>query len=175
MAGVIMDKHIILFRHAKSDWTNYHNDHDRELAKRGIQAAGDMGKFLSNIDKIPELIISSTAIRTKKTIEIAAEVGKWDCPIEYTKKLYATNPEQVLAIIQGLSDNYKTVLLAGHEPTWSTLTSMLIGGGSIDFPTAGMLRMSFHVHHWQTVSYGIGRLDWFMRPKLLNIKKTPEN
>jgi len=164
----MMDKHIILFRHAKSDWSNYHNDHDRDLTKRGIAAAGQMGKFLKESNKLPEIIISSTALRTRKTVEIAAEVGKWDCPIEYTKKLYATNPEQVLSTIQCMSDQYTSIMLAGHDPTLSILTSMLIGGGNIDFPTAGMMRMSFHVRSWQTVGYGIGRMEWFMRPKLLS-------
>jgi len=162
-----MNKHIILFRHAKSDWTNYHNDHDRDLSKRGLKAAGQMGLFLKQSHKTPDLVVSSTAIRAKKTVEIAAEVGKWDCPIEYTKKLYATNPEQVLATIQGLSDNYQSVLIAGHEPTWSILTSMLIGGGRVDFPTAAMVGIRFHVRSWQTVSYGIGDMEWLVKPKLL--------
>lgn len=166
-----MDKHIILFRHAKSDWSNYHNDHDRNLSKRGINAAAQMGLFLKSSDKLPEFILCSTAIRAKKTIEIASNAGKWECPIEYTNKLYATNPEQVLSIIQDFSDNYSSVMLVGHEPTWSILASMLIGGGNIDFPTAGMARMGFHVRSWQSIGYGIGKLDWFMRPKLLRADK----
>jgi len=156
----------MLLRHAKSDWENYHNDHGRGLTKRGIHAAQQMGIFLKQSKKLPDLVLCSTAVRAQKTLEIAATAGKWDRPIEYNKKLYATNPEQVLAIIQNLSDNYQSILLVGHEPTWSILSSMLIGGGRLDFPTGAMARMSFHVKSWQTISYGIGDLEWFIRPKL---------
>ena len=45
-----MAKVIILYRHGKSDWgAAYGSDHDRPLAKRGINSAKIMGKLAGKI------------------------------------------------------------------------------------------------------------------------------
>ena len=68
----IQFKSVILFRHGKSDWdARYDSDHDRPLAKRGIRDAKRMGKFLSKRAEVPELILSSTALRTRETTKLA--------------------------------------------------------------------------------------------------------
>ena len=72
-----MKKSVILFRHGKSDWNaTFESDHDRPVSKRGSKAAKKMGKYLSNIDQVPSLIISSTALRARNTAEIAIKAGK---------------------------------------------------------------------------------------------------
>ena len=72
-------KSILLFRHGKSNWNaNYEKDHERPLSKRGVQAAKIMGIYLFRIEQIPDLIISSTALRAKTTAQIAKKFGNWN-------------------------------------------------------------------------------------------------
>ena len=67
---------IIIFRHGKSDWdATYSKDHDRPLSSRGIEASKKMGRFLKDIKTIPDIIISSTAVRTKTTAELAIKLS----------------------------------------------------------------------------------------------------
>ena len=71
-------KTVILFRHGKANWNKeFLNDHDKTLAPRGIKDAKKMGKYLSQNNNIPDLVISSTAIRAKSTANLAMKMGNW--------------------------------------------------------------------------------------------------
>ena len=57
-------KTLLLMRHAKSDWdADYGLDHDRPLNDRGLRSARLMGRVLADEGLVPELVISSTAVR----------------------------------------------------------------------------------------------------------------
>lgn len=159
-------KQLILFRHGKSDWdAEFEQDHDRPLAKRGIKAAKIMGKLLANSGQMPDRILTSPAIRARSTVELAVKEGNWNCPIEITNALYDVEVTQVVTLIQDISVTIETLLLTGHEPTWSELTSFLIGGGQIRFPTAAMVRIDFEVESWSDINFGRGELIWFLQPR----------
>jgi phosphohistidine phosphatase len=159
-------KRLILFRHGKSDWdAPFDQDHDRPLAKRGIKAVKGMGKLLAQADQLPDLVRSSSAVRAHTTVQLAAKAGKWSCPIEVRDDLYETEPDRVLPLIQSTPKTVQTLLLVGHEPTWSTLAALLIGGGQLCIPTAAMVRLDFAVESWSQVDYGIGKLVWLLQPR----------
>ena len=78
-------KSIILFRHAKSDWNAiYSSDHQRPINQRGIKASKLMGSYLAKINEIPDLIISSSALRALQTMENAIwqESGNLKSPLK---------------------------------------------------------------------------------------------
>lgn len=167
-----MARQLILFRHGKSDWgAGCDLDHQRPLAKRGIKAAKVMGKLLAAIGQVPDAVLTSSALRARSTVELAAQAGRWTCPIRITDSLYDAEPKQVLSEIQLEPDETQTLLLTGHEPTWSILTTLLIGGGQICFPTAALARIDFEVNAWQQVAYGQGYLIWLLQPKLFLDRK----
>ena len=67
-------KTLLILRHAKSSWNNLDlPDYDRPLNKRGKRDAPRMGDFLRHQDLVPDLIISSTAKRAKKTAKLFAK------------------------------------------------------------------------------------------------------
>ena len=123
----IQYKAVILFRHGKSDWAaQYDSDHDRPLAKRGIRDAIRMGKFLSKRAEVPELILSSTALRTRETTKLAMEAGNWDVDIELEKKIYEASLEEIINIIKSQDDKYNSICLVGHEPAYGIIFIILI-------------------------------------------------
>ena len=98
-------KSILLFRHGKSDWNaNYKKDHDRPLSKRGVKAAKLMGLYLLNIQQIPDLIISSTALRAKTTAQIAKKFGQWNSELILDNNIYSSEKEMPLVGIVKYSD-----------------------------------------------------------------------
>ncbi len=128
---------LLVLRHGKADWdASFESDHDRPLAKRGRRAASLVGEFLHAMELIPDSVITSSAVRVRTTVEIAAEAGSWDCGIRVTDSFYDATPGQILEEVQAEAESTKTLLIAGHEPTWSTLVRLLIGGGAVSFPTA---------------------------------------
>jgi len=161
-------KKLFLLRHAKSDWqAAYDSDHERPLAKRGVRAARLMGRFLTAIGEPPEAIVTSSARRARTTVELAAKAGKWRCPIRVTRNLYDAGPEAVLHEIAGEADVHESLLVAGHQPTFSEVASLLVGGGHVAMVTAALVRIDLEIDHWSELDAGDGILAWSVTPKLL--------
>ena len=161
-----MSKRLLLFRHAKSDWhAGIPDDHERPLTKRGSEAARVMGRVLAAADQLPDLVVTSTAVRARTTVELAHTTGGWTCPVETSDALYDTDAASVLKEIRKLPDAAASVLLAGHEPTWSELASRLIGGGDLRFPTAAVVLIDLGVDKWRDATFGHGALVWLLQPK----------
>jgi phosphohistidine phosphatase len=163
-----MAKKLILFRHAKSDWdSGAVSDHARPLASRGVESARVMGKFLMSAGEVPEQVLCSTAVRAVATVQLAAKAGGWIIPIDFRDSLYLPDTGSVIEEIRKAPDRLSSLMLVGHEPTWSELLSELIGGGEIRFPTAAMARVNFDTDRWEKVRRGRGTLAWLVKPKLL--------
>ena len=156
---------IIIFRHGKSDWdAKYDRDHDRPLSKRGIKASKKMGQYLNKIHQIPEIVISSSAIRTKNTAKLAIEHGNWSSKFFIETKIYGGTSETLLSIIQSTEDKYESICLVGHEPTCSSFIS-LCTYHSQRFTTASMAKINFKTNSWREIEFGRGILEWIKSPK----------
>ena len=167
----IQFKYVILFRHGKSDWdAQYDSDHDRPLAKRGIRDAKRMGKFLSKRTEVPELILSSTSLRTRETTKLAVEAGNWDVDIELEKKIYEASFTEIINVIKSQDDKYNSICLVGHEPIFSTIITLIDNKKKIKFPTATMARISFSTSVWKRVLFEQDKckLDWLYKPKSIS-------
>lgn len=162
-------KTVLFFRHGKSDWdADYGADHERPLAKRGRKAAAAMGRFLAQAGPLPDRILTSSAVRARETLDRAMRAGGWDDrPVRVTRSLYGADPGDLLGEVRKERDDARTLLLVGHEPTWSEAVSEAIGGGRLRFPTAALARVDFPADHWADVSFGTGELVWFVIPKIL--------
>jgi phosphohistidine phosphatase len=66
----VSERRLYLLRHAKSSWKEAGlADHDRPLARRGRRAAKAIGRHLREQRVEPELVLCSTARRTRETLE----------------------------------------------------------------------------------------------------------
>ncbi len=161
-------KRIYLLRHGKSDWgAEYGSDHDRPLKERGVRAARVMGSFLAVTGQEPDLVVSSSAVRALTTARLAAETGGWTSEVRAEPALYGAGRRQVLDEIRSLDDSLASVLLTGHQPTFSEVAGGLIGSAEIRFPTAALACIDVPVSRWQGVDFGLGTLIWLVTPKLL--------
>ena len=161
-------KTVILFRHGKSDWdAPYGSDHERPLAKRGRKAADRMGVFLAERGEVPELAISSTAVRARDTLDRAMRAGDWRCRVEHLDDLYLPSPFMLLDVLQQLDEPLVSVMLLGHQPAWSETLGLLVGGSEFRFPTAAMARVDLSVERWAEIDIGLGELRWLVTPKEL--------
>lgn len=161
-------KNLLLLRHAKSDWgVSFETDHDRPLSLRGKAAARLIGSYLASAGPLPEVILTSSAVRARTTAEMAKESGSWPGNIVYSRDLYEAAPESILHLLQQQEDSIETVMMVGHNPTWESLAHLLIGGGSLRFPTAALARIKFPATSWKEITYGRGTLSWLVTPKQL--------
>lgn len=159
---------LTLFRHAKSDWdASFETDHDRPLAERGRANARCMGQFLAQVQQLPDLAISSSAKRARDSLTLAIEAGRWQCPVRIDPALYETTAQAVVSWLRAIDSEPERLLLVGHEPTWSELASLLIGGGELRVPTGAMLRLDLGVDRWRDIAVGQAQLRWLLQPKVV--------
>lgn len=166
-------KRLLIFRHGKSDWgTGIENDHDRELAPRGIAAAEGMGRFLSRAGQEPDRVICSSAARAKLTLEHAMAAGQWECEVVVEPRLYLAESQAVFDILHEVSAHTDSLMLVGHEPTSSEMVHLVSGcvlpgaGAMLRFPTAAMARLDLTIDSWEACEPGCGQLRWLIPPKL---------
>ena len=147
-----MKRTLILVRHAKSSWDSHDlPDTERPLADRGKRDAPMMGKRLAKQQGKPDLILSSPARRALTTAEIiASELGYMTKDIVVDDRLYATDPETLLAVIGGFNDKLKCVMLFGHNPEISELAHRLSTDIAL-LPTCSVAQFTFESKSWATI------------------------
>jgi phosphohistidine phosphatase len=185
---------LTLLRHAKSSWTEVETgdrplaDKLRPLAPRGERDAPRMGAWLAMQGVCPDLVLCSTAVRTRQTYElVASAVAPLGVPVSFRDDLYLASADDLLALVRSFdalttkgATPVRHVLLIGHDPGFHDLARQLCGQGNaaelaalkIKFPTAGAAVIDFAVERWQQIEAGRGTLRHFMTPKRLP-ERTP--
>lgn len=128
-------------------------DYDRPLNQRGKKDAPEMGKRLRKKHNIiPDLIISSPAVRAASTAKlIAAEVGYDPGHIRWVEKLYHCTAEVFEEVITGedIADDVKTVFIFAHNPGISHFAHYAVPELlQDDMPTCGMVGLTFNAARW---------------------------
>jgi phosphohistidine phosphatase len=169
--------HLALLRHAKSSWDNLrHADIERPLNARGEAAAPLMGRHIASLGFKPDLILCSTAKRSRQTLDhIAPHLSLEECVMRHDQEIYDASASDLLDILQHRGGGAHRILLIGHNPGLQTLALQLAGAGDADllalmadkFPTAALAILSFDLPHWRDIKPGAGRLETFTAPKLL--------
>ena len=163
---VVVSGTLVLLRHGKSDWSAAGgDDRHRPLAKRGRRAARLAGQLLVEARLVPDVAVTSPAVRAATTLELAMEAGGWRCPVLVSEELYGGTLGGVLATVQAQPGFASVVLLVGHEPTWSQLVGLLVGGGRHRMPTGALAAITFEVP-WRQVGPGTGELAFLVSPRL---------
>jgi phosphohistidine phosphatase len=162
-------KVLLILRHAKSSWKEpYRSDHDRDLNRRGKEDAPLMGKLIDREDLIPDLIITSSAVRAHKTAKAVARSSGFNGKILETGALYGAGTGTFLEILRELSDDYKRVMVVGHNPGMEELLEDLTGSYE-RLATATLAYVSLPVDSWADLTLGVeGKLVSCWRPKELD-------
>ncbi|MEM8599638.1 MAG: histidine phosphatase family protein [Bacteroidota bacterium] len=161
-------KTLYLLRHGKSDWNaDFARDYDRPLATRGQKAANRMGAFFSMTGDALDRVVSSPAVRARRTAERFRDAAELDLSLGLDGRLYHGDEDDLIRVAQEQPQDVEALLLVGHEPTWSDAVSLLIGGGDLRFPTSALARIDLHVADWSDADDDTGDLVWFVTPRLL--------
>ncbi|MBO0738269.1 MAG: histidine phosphatase family protein [Alphaproteobacteria bacterium] len=167
-------KTLHLLRHAKSSWKEDVEDHERPLSPRGREAARRVGKHLVKTIGPLDLVLCSTALRTRQTLELV--VGRYAVPprILIEDDLYAASREGLMDRLSRVSEEQANVLVIAHNPGIHELALALAQTGSPGlralacgkFPTAA--RASFQVcGPWSQLALSRHRLVDYVTPASL--------
>ncbi len=141
-------KTLLLMRHAKSSWKDTElSDIDRPLNKRGKKDAPFMGAVLKEKELVPQLILSSTAVRARQTVELMAAACNFSGEIRYLDSFYLAEPAAYLRGLAETPDSLERVMVIGHNPGLEGLLQIL--SGRIEaLPTGTIAFLSLPVNTW---------------------------
>ncbi|MEG3619228.1 NUDIX domain-containing protein [Magnetovibrio sp. PR-2] len=113
-----MTREVLLLRHAKAHKHTDAGDKQRELKDKGKRNAQRIGVWLAKNDKVPDCIISSPAIRAKRTAEKACKTAGLNADIIlFDKRLYNAELKDVMSILKDAPKSARRVMLVGHNPS----------------------------------------------------------
>lgn len=166
---------LILLRHAKSSWDDANQpDKDRPLNQRGRAAAARMRSAMRDLGLCPDLVLVSSARRTRETLEA---LEPWpDTPlVEVMDALYLATAGQLMDAIRDVAETTRSVLVIGHNPGMHDLALTLVANPeapaardlAAGFPTAALAEFVIS-GPWSRLMPSGGRLTRFLAPKTLS-------
>jgi phosphohistidine phosphatase len=167
-------KTILLLRHTKSDWGNSgQSDHERSLNRRGERAALTMADQIARQGAHPDLILCSTAVRTRQTLAPLLQRLVPLPPVSFEKGLYLASEDALLHRLRALEAGVAAPLLIGHNDGIWLLANALAGSGSSDalarmeikYPTGALAILRAPVAHWRDLGPRQCELVSFVTPR----------
>jgi phosphohistidine phosphatase len=164
-------KQLLLTRHAEAEQaTHFGKDFDRELNTTGYADASRMGKLLSSkvSDGVPlrvQVVYASPARRTRTTAQLICEQIGFDAEhVVFDPEIYQTSVRKLMLIINGLDEQYDTVMVIGHNPHLTYLAEMLSHAEIGSLLPCGVVCLVFEDQTWAEISASTGKIAWYVHP-----------
>jgi phosphohistidine phosphatase len=164
---------LLLLRHAKSSRDDPSlDDVERPLNARGRRDAPAMAAFMAAEGYVPDVVLCSSAVRTRETLELLAQTLELPT-VRYDRRLYLAEPETILARIARSGGAARQLMVVGHNPGLHALALDLVGKGprkdlerlATKFPTCALAVIDLPAADWRTLSPRSGRLVHFAVPR----------
>ena len=160
-------RQLIIVRHGKSSWSHENvADIDRHLKERGIHDAYTMAERLKKNSLFPELVMSSPAARALHTALIFARTLKHPfSQLQLQDDFYHGDEQDVLDIIRQAPDDKNSLMIFGHNPTFTDLANLFLPDALEKLPTTGMAFIEFETGSWQKIDKEKVVKTWTDSPK----------
>jgi phosphohistidine phosphatase len=144
-------KRLLILRHAKSSWADSSiTDWQRPLNERGLRDAPRAGEWLREHSRMPDLIITSDAIRARTTAELVAKSAGYANDIVIEPSLYLARPDDVLALLKDVKEAAASVMIVGHNPGLEDLIATLTGEHH-GLKTTALVHLSIPIDRWSEI------------------------
>jgi phosphohistidine phosphatase len=144
-------KTIIAVRHAKSSWDFPDlSDDQRPLLEKGKKRTRKVIEYLLKKKfPLPELIISSHAVRAVETARIFAHALKYPGDkIQISRSIYHGNKDLITDQLYGIDDDINCVMLVGHNPTLTAFANQFLDDPIDWIPTSGVVILQIDTGKW---------------------------
>ncbi len=146
-------KTLVIVRHSKSSWADSDiTDLERPLKPIGKSDAMKMTIQLKENNIIPELIVSSPAIRARQTAELISEgLGLSPGKVIIEDSLYFYGYKAVLKFVTNINDSLNTVIITGHNPDFTLVANQFLPQSIDNLPTTGVVVLKFDCQSWNEI------------------------
>lgn len=146
-------KELLLLRHAKSSWkTAGLSDHDRPLNARGKRDASRVGQLLRDEQLQPDLILSSTAKRARKTAKKVARASGLEVRIELLDDLYHSGTSVHIQLLGEQSADSECIMIVAHNPGLEATLETLVGQYQ-RLPTSALAHLTLPIIQWSELDH----------------------
>jgi phosphohistidine phosphatase len=161
---------LLLLRHAKAERTRPGEpDRDRPLSQRGRTDAEAIGKVIARRGERPDLVLCSTAARTRQTWEHVRPALAAEPQARFLDAVY--DADDYLGVLRAEGGDVGSLLVIGHNPAVQTTAVALAADVSrregadlaSHFPTAAVAILEFD-GAWARLGERTMRLVAFLRP-----------
>ncbi len=111
-------RELLLVRHAKSSWdSGAVTDFDRPLGPRGLRDAPAMGGWLAERALVPDLVITSPALRARMTTQqILGAMDADEVEVREEAGVYGGGLRDLVRVLEELASSAGRAMLVGHNP-----------------------------------------------------------
>ncbi|MDP2176548.1 MAG: histidine phosphatase family protein [Bacteroidota bacterium] len=156
-------KSLIFLRHAKTEHLyDAPNDFGRNLTENGRRTAQKVSEIFSENKIQPDVILCSTANRTRQTLDIFLQNNDCKPDILMLENLYLASASDIYSIIQSYK-KYNAIMVIGHNDGLSLLASMLSAKDCPTLSTSALIVFNFK----KEIELEKGNIELFINPKAL--------
>jgi phosphohistidine phosphatase len=123
------------------------DDWQRPLNERGHRDAPRVGEWLRERSLLPDVIITSDAVRARTTAQAVAKAAGYSRQVIADPSLYHAKPEDVIDVLNGVADDAHTVLIVGHNPGLEEVVRLLTGEHH-GLVTAALVALDVPIDRW---------------------------
>lgn len=164
-----MPRILHLLRHAQSaEKQQGQVDKDRDLTATGMREAASIGHYIKKNNLAIERIVSSAAIRAQSTSSVINGIIGTNAEIVIEDDLYEASVRNLMEYVNRLDDEYKNVLIVGHNPYLSYFAEYLTKAEIGSMFTAGLATLRFSVDRWSAIAEGSGSLENYVYPAIVD-------
>lgn len=156
-------KKLVIIRHAKATHETGYIDFERPLTPNGMHDAAIMAGRLKENNHVPQMLVSSPALRTISTANIFSQHLNTPAA-EEIKGIYEADIDDLVEIVAELPDNIDCIGLVGHNPGLGQLL-YYFAGAAHDVPTCAVAVVEFDTSVWASVNSNSGNLIYYDYPK----------
>ncbi|WP_425390830.1 SixA phosphatase family protein [Ekhidna sp.] len=160
-----MNRKLYLIRHSYAEEPNGKRDIDRHLTHEGQSTVRALGRHLINQNFNPDIILCSSAIRTRETaVNLVEELEISEQIVDYKDIIYNASVRELLSTLNEVSGDHKEVAIIGHNPTITFFGEYLSDAIIGNMEPAGVVTIKIEKLKWAEVSQGAGIFEGYYHP-----------
>ncbi|PLY04612.1 MAG: phosphoglycerate mutase [Arcobacter sp.] len=156
-------KTLYILRHAQKDESKPEQyDYDIELTQKGEENSKLLGEKLKSKNILPDLIVSSPAIRARKTAENVSEKIGYTKSVMYNEVIYQAFLHEIVESITYTFDTVDSLMIVGHNPSLSAL-AITYAGFKEEMDMASVVRIDFNCSSWTSIDKSNAKLIEYIK------------
>ncbi len=157
-------KKLIIMRHAQAQLEQYgKNDRERTITMAGMHEIDALRQRIHGKLEGVSLVICSNARRTRQTLEGIRPFLPNSADVQFDDSLYHASADSLWHKIQTTTSSHNSIMLVGHNPAVTQLTTAIDASIGAVFPTCGIAIFESNVDKWHEISQHNLRLITLIR------------